>query len=58
MPASEVMNKFRAGKLHSGKNGPIVKSKKQATAIQLSMARKESHEIPKSRKASFKRGRK
>ena len=37
MPASEVMGKWKAGKLHSGsKKGPIVKSQKQAVAIKLS----------------------
>lgn len=46
MPASEIMPLFRAGKLHSGKNGPIVKSKKQATAIQLGYLRDEGHDIP------------
>ena len=46
MPASEILKKFRAGTLHSGKGGPIVHSKKQATAIQLSYARKEGHDIP------------
>ncbi|MBA0089163.1 MAG: hypothetical protein HRJ53_29585 [Acidobacteria bacterium Pan2503] len=46
MPASEVMSLFRQGKLHSGKGGPVVKNKKQATAIQISMARKEGHDIP------------
>ena len=46
MPASEVMKKFRAGTLHSGKGGPVVRSKAQATAIQLSYARKEGHRIP------------
>ena len=40
------MEEFRAGRLHSGKGGPIVKSKKQAIAIQLSMARDEGHDIP------------
>jgi len=46
MPASEVMKLYRQKKLHSGPGGPIVKSKKQATAIQISMARKEGHHIP------------
>ena len=47
MPASLVDNKFRAGKLHSGsKKGPIVTSKKQAKAIQLSEARDEGYDIP------------
>ena len=46
MPASEVMKLYREKKLHSGPGGPVVKSKKQATAIQISMARKEGHDIP------------
>ena len=41
------MKLYRQKKLHSGPGGPIVKSKKQATAIQISMARKEGHHIPK-----------
>ena len=52
MPASEIMKDFRAGTLHSGKGGPIVKSKKQAKAIQISYARKEGHNIPKKPDAS------
>jgi hypothetical protein len=40
MPASEVMGKWKAGKLHSGsKKGPKVKSQKQAVAIMLSEKR-------------------
>jgi hypothetical protein len=31
-----VMKEFKAGKLHSGKNGPVVKNPKQAIAIALS----------------------
>jgi hypothetical protein len=46
MPASEIIPLFKAGKLHSGKGGKIVKSKKQAKAIQLSYLRKEGHDIP------------
>lgn len=46
MPAKEIMSRFRAGKLHSGPGGPIVKKKKQAKAIQLSYLRKEGHDIP------------
>jgi hypothetical protein len=42
MPASEIMSKFRAGKLHSGSpHGAIVSDPKQAKAIQLSYLRKE-----------------
>lgn len=49
MPSYEIMPDFNAGTLHSGKNGPIVKSKKQAKAIQLSYLRKEGHDIPEKR---------
>jgi hypothetical protein len=31
-----VMREFKAGKLHSGKKGPVVKNPKQAIAIALS----------------------
>jgi Family of unknown function (DUF6496) len=42
MPSSEVMHKFKAGKLHSGsKTGPKVKSRKQAIAIMKSEERAE-----------------
>lgn len=37
---SKVMREFKAGTLHSGKGGPVVKSKKQAVAIALSQAGK------------------
>ena len=37
----KVMDEYAAGKLHSGsKNGPVVKSQKQAIAIALSEAGK------------------
>lgn len=40
MPASEVMPKWKAGKLYSGsKHGPVVRSQKQAVAIMLSEQR-------------------
>jgi len=35
---SKVYKEFKAGTLHSGKGGPVVKSKKQAIAIALSSA--------------------
>jgi hypothetical protein len=39
----KVMKEYSESKLHSGsKNGPIVKSKKQAVAIALSEQRKKS----------------
>lgn len=43
MPSSEVMHKFKRGKLHSGsKKGKKVKSRKQAIAIMMSEKRKEA----------------
>ena len=34
----KVMKEFKAGTLHSGKGGPVVKSRKQAVAIAMSEA--------------------
>ena len=34
----KVMHEFKTGTLHSGKKGPVVRSKKQAVAIALSEA--------------------
>jgi len=36
----KVMREFKTGTLHSGKGGPVVKSRKQAVAIALSEAGK------------------
>ena len=36
----KVMGEFKRGSLHSGKGGPVAKSKKQAIAIALSEAGK------------------
>jgi len=54
MPASEILKDFRAGKLHSGKGGPIVKKLKQARAIEISYARKEGAKIPLPKKSKKK----
>ena len=35
----KVMHEFKAGSLHSGKGGPVVKSRKQAVAIAMSEAK-------------------
>jgi hypothetical protein len=35
---SKVMREFKKGELHSGKGGPVVKSKSQGLAIALSEA--------------------
>jgi hypothetical protein len=37
---AKVMREYKAGGLHSGKGGPVVKSEKQAIAISLSEARR------------------
>jgi len=34
----KVMHEYKAGTLHSGKGGPVVKSRKQAVAIAMSQA--------------------
>jgi ribosomal protein L21E len=34
----KVMHEYKTGTLHSGKNGPVVKSRKQAIAIAMSEA--------------------
>jgi hypothetical protein len=46
MPANKVMELYRAGELHSGKTGKVVKKESQAKAILLTYLRKEGHEIP------------
>ena len=35
---AKVMREYKAGTLHSGKGGPVVKSQKQAVAIAMSQA--------------------
>lgn len=37
---TKVMREFKGGTLHSGKGGPVVKSRRQAVAIALSEAGK------------------
>lgn len=36
----KVMHEYKTGTLHSGKKGPVVKSRKQAVAIALSEAKR------------------
>jgi len=56
MPWDEVMDKFGAGKLHSGsKTGPAVKNQNQAVAIMLS-EKKEAGEGKKEYSASGLKG--
>jgi len=45
MPFDKVLHKFKEGKLHSGsKDGPVVKSKKQALAIMESEKKSDKPE--------------
>ena len=43
----KVMGEFKRGTLHSGKGGPVVKSRKQAIAIALSEAGKANKKVVK-----------
>lgn len=55
MPYTEVMHKWKTGKLYSGSNGKPVKNQKQAVAIMLSEKRKgeagdKEYQAPKRKK--------
>lgn len=39
----EEMGNFKKGDLHSGKNGPVVRTRQQAIAIALSEARRKNY---------------
>jgi len=54
MPSDEIMEDFRAHKLHSGRGGKIVRKKKQAKAILLSYLRKEGRIGPRKGKKGKK----
>ena len=47
---AKVMGEFKRGTLHSGKGGPVVKSRKQAIAIALSEAGKTKPKAKKKKK--------
>jgi hypothetical protein len=38
---AKVMHEYKRGTLHSGRGGPIVKSRKQAEAIAISVANRK-----------------
>ena len=44
---AKVMHEFKSGGLHSGKGGPVVKSRKQAIAIAMSEAGMKKKTITK-----------
>ena len=44
---AKVMREFKAGTLHSGNKGPVVKNKKQAIAIALSEAKMSKKKMGK-----------
>ncbi len=44
---AKVMREFKGGTLHSGKKGPVVKGKKQASAIALSEAKMTKKKMSK-----------
>lgn len=46
----DAMSEFKRGELHSGKGGPVVKSRKQAIAIGLSSQRRAQGKRPRPRK--------
>ena len=50
---AKVMGEFKRGTLHSGKGGPVVKSRRQAIAIALSEAGKSKK--PKAKKKAKKK---
>jgi ribosomal protein L21E len=44
----KVMHEYKEGSLHSGKGGPVVKSRKQAIAIAMSQANMAKKPMKKS----------
>lgn len=47
---TKVMDEFGRGTLHSGKGGPVVKNKKQAVAIALSVADRKTKKTKSKKK--------
>jgi hypothetical protein len=46
MPANEIMRLYRAGELHSGSTGKVVRKESQAKAILMQYLRKDGRPIP------------
>lgn len=51
----KVMGEYKRGTLHSGKKGPVVKSRKQAIAIALSEARQAGEDVKPMSKSAMRR---
>lgn len=51
----KVMGEYKRGSLHSGKKGPVVKSRKQAIAIALSEARQAGESVKPMKGSASKR---
>lgn len=51
----KVMGEYKRGSLHSGKKGPVVKSRKQAIAIALSEAREAGEDVKEYKGSASKR---
>lgn len=51
----KVMGEYKRGTLHSGKKGPVVKSRKQAIAIALSEARQAGESVKPMKGSAMKR---
>lgn len=54
---AKVMGEFKKKSLHSGKGGPVVKSRKQAIAIAMSEGKKAAKVAPKKATKRSPRGR-
>jgi len=52
---SDAMHEYKRGQLHSGKGGPVVKSRKQAIAIGLSSERRAKGKRMKGRRSPAQR---
>lgn len=53
----QAMSEFKGGDLHSGKGGPVVKSRKQAIAIGLNSQRRAGKKVPPAKRALMAGGR-
>lgn len=49
----QIMKKWKAGKLKSGRGGKTVKSQKQAIAIGIAKARRKGYRVPDKKKSSI-----